>query len=199
MARPARFTTEQLLDAAVRTAAADGPAAVTMSAIASAVGAPSGSVYHRFAGRTELLAETWLCTVEGFQEGYLAVLAEADHPLQGACAAARQVVAWSRTHPEQATVLLHGPDAFGRSRWSPAHRRRAEAGNQRVHAALAGLATALGLHGPEDADRITLALIDLPLALVRRHLHSGATLPPHAESLAEQGAVALLSAYGLSS
>ncbi|MFF8264165.1 helix-turn-helix domain-containing protein [Streptomyces virginiae] len=69
MARPPRFDTGQLLDAAVRLAAVGGPASVTMSAVAQAVGAPSGTVYHRFTGRTALLAEVWLCTVERFQEG----------------------------------------------------------------------------------------------------------------------------------
>lgn len=193
MARPARFTTDQFLDAAVRKAAAAGPAAVTMSAVASEVGAPSGSVYHRFAGRTELLAETWLRTVETFQDGYLAAIEAADRDaLRAARAAARHVVAWSRRHPDQATTLLYGADAFDRPHWSAAHCRRAETGNERVHAALAALAASLDLHGPEGADRVTLALIDLPLALVRRHLRAGAALPAHTEDLAEQGAAALL-------
>ncbi|WP_407565825.1 helix-turn-helix domain-containing protein [Streptomyces sp. 184] len=196
MARQPRFSTDQFLDAAVRKAAAGGPAAVTMSAVAAEVGAPSGSIYHRFAGRTELLAETWLRTVETFQEGYLAVLAPADRDAaraaEAARAAARHIVAWSRAHPAQATVLLYGPEAFDRAAWSKPHRHRADAGNERVHAALAALAAVLDLRGPEAADRITLALIDLPLALVRRHLRSGTALPPHAEDLAEQGAAALL-------
>ncbi|MGD3112345.1 TetR/AcrR family transcriptional regulator [Streptomyces sp. YGL11-2] len=193
MARPARFTTEQFLDAAVRKAAEGGSAAVTMSAVASAVGAPSGSVYHRFTGRTELLAETWLRTVTDFQEGYLAVLNEADSDARRAARmAARHVIAWSRAHPERATVLLYGAEAFDRAHWSPEHRGRAEAGNRRVFAALAAHATALGLDGPEGADRVALALVDLPLALVRRHLRAGTGLPAHAEDLAEQGASALL-------
>ncbi|MGI5269408.1 TetR family transcriptional regulator [Nonomuraea sp. CA-218870] len=195
MARPARFTADQFVDAAVRKAAAAGPAAVTMSAVAAELGAPNGSIYHRFATRTDLLAETWLRTVESFQEGYLAVVGTPtrDAAAQVARAAARQVVAWSRAHPEQATVLLYGADDFDRAHWSEPHRRRAEAGNQRVHAALATLADTLEPHTPESADRVTLALIDLPLALVRRHLRAGAALPPHAEDLAEDSAAALLS------
>ncbi|WP_269858124.1 TetR/AcrR family transcriptional regulator [Streptomyces sp. RPT161] len=193
MARPARFTTDQFLDAAVRKAAAAGPTAVTMSAVAAEVGAPSGSAYHRFAGRTELLAQTWLRTVETFQASYLAACETVgDDPAQAARGTARQVVAWSRAHPEQVAVLLHGADAFDRAHWPEPHRRRAEAGNQRVHAALAALAAALDLRGPEAADRVTLALVDLPLALVRRHLRGGTPLPAHAEDLAEQGAAALL-------
>src|SRR5687768_1799772 len=99
MARPPRFDVKQLLDAAVRLAAAAGPAAVTMSAVATEVGAPSGSVYHRFPGRTALLAEVWLRTVEGFQEGYFEAVEAGVDARRAGCSAARHVVAWSRAHP----------------------------------------------------------------------------------------------------
>ncbi|NEE35160.1 helix-turn-helix transcriptional regulator, partial [Streptomyces sp. SID7982] len=87
MARPPRFDSDQLLDAAVRLAADGGPAAVTMSAVAQAVGAPSGSVYHRFAGRPALLAEVWLRTVERFQEEYTHSLDQEPDPHRAARAA----------------------------------------------------------------------------------------------------------------
>lgn len=109
MARPPRFDTDQLLDAAVALAAAGGPAAVTMSAVAQAVGAPSGSVYHRFAGRPALLAEVWLRTVERFQRGYLAVLDGEPDPHRAARAGSRYVVAWSRENPGKPPSSSTGP------------------------------------------------------------------------------------------
>lgn len=192
MARPPRFDTGRLLDAAVRLAAAGGPAAVTMSAVAQAVGAPSGSVYHRFAGRSALLAEVWLRTVEDFQAGYLAALDADPDSRRAARAAARHVVAWSRAHPPEATLLLHGAEEFGRAGWSEEHRERGDRGNQRVYGALGALGEALGVTGPQGQDRIALALIDLPLAVVRRHLRAGRELPPHAEDLAEECTATLL-------
>ncbi|MFJ7158847.1 TetR/AcrR family transcriptional regulator [Streptomyces sp. NPDC101118] len=194
MARPPRFDSDLLLDAAVRLTAGGGPGAVTMAAVAKAVGAPSGSVYHRFAGRPALLAEVWLRTVERFQEGYFAVLDGADDPRRAASGAARYVVEWSREHPEEATLLLYGPADFGRADWSEEHRRRADAGNARVFATLASLADALGIPAGDrqGRDRVTLALIDLPLSVVRRHLRAGTPLPPHAEDLTEAGTTALL-------
>ncbi|MFJ3219494.1 TetR/AcrR family transcriptional regulator [Kitasatospora sp. NPDC086801] len=193
MARPPRFDAQQFLDAAVRLAAAAGPAAVTMSAVAAEVGAPSGSVYHRFPGRTALLAEVWLRTVEGFQEGYFeAVEAGADARRAG-CAAARHVVAWSRAHPLEAALLLYGAEDFGRADWSEAHLQRAEHGDRQVRAALAALATALGAEGPQATERVALAVVDLPLSLVRRHLRADDPLPAHAEDLAEECTAALLS------
>ncbi|MGW7576837.1 TetR/AcrR family transcriptional regulator [Streptomyces sp. NPDC054765] len=192
MARPPRFDTSQLLDAAVRLAAECGPTGVTMSAVAAAVGAPSGSLYHRFAGRSALLAEVWLRTVEDFQEGYFEALESSDDPRAGGRAAARHIVAWSRTHPAEASLLLYGAHDFGRDGWSDAHLLRAEEGNMQVRAAVAALAGALGMHGRPGLDRVTLAVIDLPLALVRRHLRGGSPLPAHAEDLAERCTDALL-------
>ncbi|WP_405576518.1 TetR/AcrR family transcriptional regulator [Streptomyces sp. NBC_01092] len=192
MARPPRFDTDQLLDAAVRLAAAGGPAAVTMSAVAHAVGAPSGSLYHRFAGRTALLAEVWLRTVERFQESYQAVLGSQSDPRRAARAAARHVVGWSREHPDEAALLLYGAADFGRAQWSEEHTRRADSGNRQVFASLSALAEALDATDEQGLDRVTLALVDLPLAMVRRHLRAGTPLPPHAEDLTEECTKALL-------
>ncbi len=163
-----------------------------MSAVAEEVGAPSGSVYHRFAGRAALLAELWLRTVEDFQADYLAALGSDADAHRAARAAARTVVAWSRTHPAEAAVLLYDAGDFARADWSAEHLRRAEHGNQRVRAALAALGSTLGVRGRHAADRLALALVDLPLALVRRHLRAGGSLPAHAEDLAEECATALL-------
>ncbi|WP_138900003.1 TetR/AcrR family transcriptional regulator [Streptomyces albidochromogenes] len=193
MARPPRYDTSLLLDAAVRLAAEGGPAAVTMAAVAKAVGAPSGSVYHRFPSRSALMAEVWLRTVERFQEGYVAVLTASGDPGQAAVAASRHVVAWSRTHREETALLLHGPEAFGRGAWSPEQAERADAGNRRLFGRIAALAAELGARHPAQTERVALALVDLPLALVRRHVRGGGLLPAHAEQLAADSTALLLS------
>ncbi|WP_330238578.1 TetR/AcrR family transcriptional regulator [Streptomyces sp. NBC_00525] len=203
MARPPRFSTDQLLDAAVPLGAAAGPAGITMSALARATGAPSGSVYHRFPGRDALLAEVWLRTVERFQEGWFAAMDSGADARRAGRAAARHVVAWSRAHPQEAALLLYGAEDFGRSGWSGEHRARADRGDRRVRAALAALAAGLGADGPgtdgpADRERIALALIDLPLSVVRRPLRAGQPLPAHAERLAEECADALLGGAPLS-
>ncbi|ATZ28437.1 TetR/AcrR family transcriptional regulator [Streptomyces lavendulae] len=194
MARPPRFDTDQFLDAAVRLAASCGPAGVTMSAVAQAIGAPSGSVYHRFPGRAALLAEVWLRTVERFQDGYSAALGSSADPRTAARAAARHVVSWSRAHPQEASLLLYGAAEFGRADWSEEHRERADLGNQRVFGSLGTLAEALGAGSPQDHERVVLALVDLPLSVVRRHLRAGQPLPAHAEDLTEESAATLLAA-----
>ncbi|MFD7449460.1 TetR/AcrR family transcriptional regulator [Kitasatospora sp. NPDC059827] len=202
MPRPPRHDEATLLDAAVRLAAVGGPAAVTMSAVARESGAPNGSVYHRFPQRSALLAELWLRTLGEFHDTYLPVLtgqagqAEQAEPRLVAGAAARQVVAWSRAHRERAVVLLHGAEAFGRAEWPQEQARRERQAGRRVRQAVEGLAERLGAVTPLDLDRVTLAVVGLPLAVVRPHLHAGTPLPAHAEELAERGAVDLLGAVG---
>ncbi|WP_372411251.1 TetR/AcrR family transcriptional regulator [Streptomyces luteireticuli] len=192
MPRPPRFETPLLLDAAVRLAATAGPSGVTMSAVAKRTGAPSGSVYHRFPNRTALLAEVWLRTTERFQERYHAALTGEDDPRRAGRAAARQVVAWCRAHPDEAALLLHGAEEFGRADWPDEYVRRADEGNRRVLGTLTALAKSLGEDTPQAVERVTLALVDLPVSLVRRHYRAGEVLPPHAEDLAEECAAALL-------
>lgn len=192
MPRPSRYDETFLLDTALGIAATSGPAAVTMSAITRASGAPNGSLYHRFPQRLALLAELWLRTVERFQDGYLAALRSDPDPLKAGGAAARHVVAWSRQNPQEAAVLLHGPQAFGRDEWADEHVRRGEDGNMRVLGGAAELAKRVNASTEMDLDRVMLAVVELPLAVVRRYRRNGRLLPAHAEDLAERCARDLL-------
>ena len=124
-----KYDTEKLLGAAVRLAAESGPAGVTMSAVAAAVGAPSGSMYHRFAGRPALLAEVWLKAAMDFQSGYVAALGNED-PLTAAVAAARHVVEWSRANPAYTAILSYSAADFGSADWPDAATARLAAGNR---------------------------------------------------------------------
>ncbi|WP_426511894.1 TetR/AcrR family transcriptional regulator [Dactylosporangium sp. McL0621] len=179
MGRPARHDADSLLDAAVRLVGAGGPKALTVAAVAREAGGPSGSVYHRFTGRPALAAALWLRTVERFQAGFLAALAEG-RP----AGAARHVVAWCRAHPGEARVLLYRADDFDREHWGDAERAALDAMNGRAFAALRALGG--------DFDKVVLALTDLPTALVRRHLRAGHEIPARAEDLAEETAVLIL-------
>ena len=190
MARPVKYNTEELLDAAVRLAAASGPAGVTMSAVAAAVGAPSGSMYHRFAGRPALLAEVWLRAAMDFQSGYVAALHN-DDPLAGAVAAARHVVEWSRASPAYTAILGHGAADFGSADWPDAATSRLAAGNRRTARAIQALARRLGATDSPAMDRVTAVVLDLPYGLVRRHLRTG-QIPRHTADLVEECARAIL-------
>lgn len=191
MPRPPAHDVHDFLDAAVERFAAGGASAVTMSAVAGAVGAPSGSIYHRFNGRPALLADMWLRTEQRFQADFAARLA-ASPPLEAAISAARHVVCWSRANPLQARVLHAGKRELGYPDW-PADRVQAtddadKALSEAVRELVRGLART---HGSQR-EQVLLAVIDLPYAVVRRHLAAEKRVPPRAEELVARSARAVL-------
>lgn len=186
MPRPARYTVDALLDAAAGLLADDGPAAVTMSAVARATGAPSGSVYHRFPTRAALCGELWVRTEERFQQGLLDALAGEQDPQQRCVAGALHIVAWCRKNPVEAQVLLAGPDALGLGDWPESVSGRRKRLQRKLRKALAGI--------PDDAGRLSAALLDVPYAVVRRHLRARQTIPASADAIVADCARALIRA-----
>jgi AcrR family transcriptional regulator len=186
MPRPALFTLDELLDAAAALLAADGPSAVTMSAVARAARAPSGSMYHRFPSRAALCGELWLRTEERFHAGFTAALSTSADPQQRCVAAARFTVQWCRDHPVEAQVLLTGADALDAADWPDELTGRRKRLHRALRRSLAGL--------PAEPDRINAAVIDIPYAVVRRHLIAGRSIPPSADAIVEQCVRALIPA-----
>jgi AcrR family transcriptional regulator len=184
MPRPARYSVDELLDAAAALLAAAGPAAVTMSAVARATGAPSGSMYHRFPTRAVLCGEMWIRTEERFQAGVTEALSTSDDPQERCVSGARYTVQWCRDHPAEAQVLLAGADAFGVADWPDALTARRRRLNRKLRRLLAGVAA--------DADRVNAALIDIPYAVVRRHLLARRAIPASADAIVEDCARALI-------
>lgn len=163
-----------------------------MSAVIDSVGAPSGSLYHRFPNRPALLAALWLRTLERFQAGFLEAAGDKDGEA-AAFATATHTIEWSRSHHEQARVLLYGAEDFSREDWSAPAGKRLASRQALVAEAIVAMATKLGLSGDDGRERTTLATVDLPLALVRRHLTAGEAVPVGAERLIEPAVRALLS------
>ncbi len=192
MPRPTRHEPDALLDAAATILAADGPAAVTMSAVARVTGAPSGSLYHRFPTRAVLCGELWLRTEERFHIGLRAALAMSAEPReryvadpQARCvAAARYVVRWCRDHPVDAQVLLAGAAALGATDWPDGLAERRKALHRELYRAMGEL--------PADRGRVSAAVIDVPYGIVRRHLRAGTPIPAGAEDIVADCATALI-------
>ena len=63
-----------ILDAALGLVTEGGPGAATIAGIAGLLGAPVGSIYHRFTPRDLLLARLWISTIKSFQEDFIEVL-----------------------------------------------------------------------------------------------------------------------------
>ncbi|MFC7553894.1 TetR/AcrR family transcriptional regulator [Pseudoroseomonas wenyumeiae] len=82
-----------------------GPGAATLQAIARRVGAPTGSIYHRFASRSAILAAAWNDSY-GSLTRLLAPLLRAGRPREAALA----LLPWSGEDRQRARfLLLHEP------------------------------------------------------------------------------------------
>ena len=186
MARLAKFSPAQIVAATARLAARDGPAQATMARIAGELGAPTGSIYHRFASRDLLLGEVWLGAAESFQQAFGAAL-EGPEPWAAGLAAALLVPARVREQPDEARILiLHRRDDFLAGGWPPAIAARAAALKQRADGGLRNYCRRL----PGRAD--------LPLAAVAPHLRAGEPLPAGLDALIHAACAAVFVAAGAS-
>ena len=174
MGRRARYAEAQILEGARHVSAEIGPHKLTIAKVAERTGVPVGSIYHRYGSRDEILASVWLDLVEEFQEHFLSELEAAD-VVGGGLAGVRGACEWIRHHPREARLLLlHRREDFASDRWAPAYRRRAEALATRAGASLSTYAVRLtGRRGPDELRAVRFALVDLPMAALRRDVEAG--------------------------
>jgi len=145
-----------------------------MQGLAQALGAPLGSLYHRFASREDLLRQLWLRVVREFQDEFAHRISEAERPGQ----VARWTLEWVREHPQEARLLL----LFRRQEFSA-----------EISGALDGelkAAMQLACKRWPQASRHTLqaALIYVPYALFRPVLEAGGPPPNKLAELADSTA-----------
>jgi AcrR family transcriptional regulator len=179
-----------MLDAAARLLVDGGPAALSASGVARALGAPSGSVYHRFASRDHLAASLWMRTVERFDAEVVDGLRAPGDPLEIAVAAARHLVAWSAANPTDAFILtmfrredLAGDDV------PPDVAARARALGERQRDAIEQLARRLD----QPADLVSFAVAGISHAAVRRHIGDRSPIPGWTADAVERSVRAVLS------
>lgn len=196
MPRPSRFSSDQILDAALGLLADEGPTALSITAIARRIGAPSGSIYHRFASRDLLVAHLWLRTVTAFQDEYLAALEGPDDPVDGARRAAAHVVSWCAAHPNEVRlVLLHRSEDLLADDWPADLQARNRAQRERITEALGELARRFGVRGKAHLRRLVFACVEIPTAEVRHCLARGVLPDRTSLELVDEAVVALLAPY----
>jgi len=156
-----------------------GPAALNVARVAEQLGAPSGSIYHRFNSRDALAAALWLRAVERFQD-YCFDAFELDDPVTAARTAALSVLSWTRENFDDARLLLlyRSSDLLGDG-WPIEYAQRNEAQRARTNKAIAKLCRRLGAVTAADRRRVVYAVVDLPYAAVRGPLAHGK--PPSAD------------------
>jgi len=183
MGRKAKYTDGQFLDAAQNLAAKRGPEAITIAGIADKVGAPIGSVYHRFPSRELLMSRLWLRTVRSFQEGFLELLAQGD-----AKAAALYTPRWVRAHFEESVILLlYRREEFFGEMWPEEIRNDARTLMRLLDEGIIDFTILrFGSVSEEMLHRTVFALIDVPYAAVRRYLQQGVTPPEFIDGMIEE-------------
>lgn len=191
MGRTAKYTDQDILDAALGLVAEDGAHAATVVAIAKRLGAPSGSIYHRFASRDLILAALWIRTVKRFQRGFLEALS-CDEPLDAAMRAVSHVLQWSADHRREAKVLtLYRREDLG-ALWPEELGDELATLNDDVKHAVAAFAAAhYGQVDPATLGKAQFALIEIPYAAVR-HIIRGEPPPPWLENATIAASMAVL-------
>jgi AcrR family transcriptional regulator len=184
MPRRSRFSEFQILDATAAIVAAGGPGAATIGAIGHRLNAPSGSIYHRFASRDVLLGRLWLTKADFFQNRFTAALAELDPVKAGLAAALSMPRAVRDDFVGARIMLLHRRDDFLDGDWPPDMTAEAIQLKRQIDEAINDIVRRLfGRAGPETIQLAYFAMIDVPLAAVRRHVANNEMPPQSVEDL----------------
>jgi AcrR family transcriptional regulator len=179
MVRTARFSAEHFIDAAIALVAEGGPSAATMQAVARRVGAPTGSIYHRFESRSAILAAAWNLSY-GSLARVLMPLLHAGRPREAALA----LLPWAGEDRHRARfLLLHEPVSLFEDTPPPEPLRlEMERLEGRMDQAFRACIARTGDSSirEEDLARAKFLIFDAPIAILRPHLTADSVIPPFA-------------------
>ncbi|MEH3155979.1 MAG: helix-turn-helix domain containing protein [Gordonia paraffinivorans] len=103
MARPQKFTVEEIVDGA-RDVALERWREATVADVAARVGAPVGSIYHRFPSRDALFGAAWARAIRRFHAGLIEVGRRGDAQ-EALLAQARHIPRFCRGEPAEAKAM----------------------------------------------------------------------------------------------
>ncbi|MEV0251723.1 TetR/AcrR family transcriptional regulator [Nocardia sp. NPDC050712] len=181
MARPRRFTDDQVLDAARDLLADPATTRPAIAAISAAAGIHTGSIYVRFPSREELLARLWLRSIQRFHTGLLEALRGPDPLLTAAIYLTR----YCRENPTEARAMK----MFRRDELlevGPAELRAEIATvNDRMNEALRAAVVAEFGDADEHHMAIAAAAVKaIPYGLVREYIAAAAPIPAWIDEVA---------------
>ena len=164
MGRPGKYDVDEVLDVAAALVASGGPAALSVSGVADWLGAPSGSIYHRFRSRDVLAASLWLRTVQRFQDRWVDAVDHPD-PREATRSASLHVLDWSRHHmSEAALLLLYRSSDLLTGDWPSELIQHNERLRSQFDRGLGELSRRLGAVSPVEHRRVLFAVVDIPSA-----------------------------------
>ena len=196
MPRPAKYDEDDILKAAATIAASQGPRAATITAIAHAIGAPSGSIYHRFHTRDELLGRLWLNKAAIFQDRWTTALDKPDAEEAGLAAALSLPRTVREDFKGARIMLLHRREDFLSSSWSTEMQSEAKRLREQVEDSLGQITRRLFGKNSVLARQIsTFAVLDLPFSAVRRFVALGQVPPQTIDDLVTEAYWAVISRH----
>lgn len=189
MPKPARFTDDDILDAALGGVAAGGPQ-VTVADIARELHGPVGSIYHRFASREVLMIGLWLRSVRRFQAGLFELASHRD-PHHGLLEMALHIPRYCRTHPNEASCLT----LYRQERLLLGCPDQVRAAVEHLNDDLLALVREMtirryGCDSPDSLTWVVTATRVAPYGLVRPHL--GGPIPPQTDEAIAASSDAIL-------
>jgi AcrR family transcriptional regulator len=166
VAKPALYPRDAILDAVVRAVHQRGHAA-TLSDVTDLLGAPSGSIYHRFGSRNELFVAAWIRSVGRFQATF-ADVAGVEDPVDAIVATGLLVPRFCRAEPAEARMLTLYRHANLMAAPPPGLEAELAVLNDPVRTHLMELARRrYGQVGAREVSLVALAARDTPYGMVR--------------------------------
>src|ERR1700674_1898372 len=197
MPRRARFSEQQILDATATLVATGGPDAATIGAIGALIDAPSGSIYHRFASRDILLGRLWLSKAAFFQDRFAQALAKPDAATAGLDAALSLPRSARADFAGARILLLHRRDDFLGRDWPVDMAAEAARLKEQIDEAMKDIARRLFGRAAGEALRLaSFAILDVPIAAVRRHVAANEVPPAYVDDLIAKAYAALITSPG---
>lgn len=185
----AKFSPDGILDAAAYEVWGSGRD-VRIADIARRLDAPTGSIYHRYSSRDELLTSLWLRSVRRFHVDYLIAAGHSD-PERALLAMAECVVTFSRDHRLDAVAMTLYRQSRLLESAPQSLRSEVAAVNTEIHARMTELAELrFPDPGPRHYSLVRIAAAECPYGLVRPYLWD--TIPQWLPEVAVASAEAIL-------
>lgn len=164
MVAATKYTTDDVLSAAAQVIVQSGIEGASVAAIARHLGAPSGSIYHRFASKQHLIGALWVRIASDYRNSLVeALTSEPIKSLPGSIV--DHTFDWVEQHPiESALLMRFRTEDFVNGDWPAKVIEAITIANQTLATAIFEFAAT---HGIDPLD-MTLATIDVPAAAARR-------------------------------
>ncbi len=169
MVAATKYTESAILDATAAEIASAGFDRASVASVARALGAPSGSLYHRFPSKKHLIGALWIRTARRYS-GSLSSALETTTTEDLPQRIIDHTFDWVASYPLEANLLMQfRTEDFTAGDWPPDVIAEIEETNNQLAQHVAGAARR---HGVDPLDML-LAAVDIPAAAARRAILAG--------------------------